>query len=441
MMKYISLFFIILFLAGCGGECKTAEDCPSKIAYQASCVDSECKYAPLPNMCGNMQCETGENECSCPQDCGQCTGRLGQYMVETCVNNECIPNVDPSLQNPIYDVNEARSAAGTFKIETVYNNPFNFKRDQFNIIVELIDPARGTTNHKIVSAILKGMVDKRTVQLVQEQIQRPIWENYPVEKKLILDMPTNQVEGQIQSPILELKIEYMIGGTSREATLQVRYRSELTYVKPNVQYPCPECDDGLSTTRDICGPQTNYFCVYEPVLGVCGNYICEAGENKCTCPQDCGPCVGSAGNYLNYACVKGECVGVVKSGVQVEENSIFDERRLGPIQLNNKYEFDNPFDIGEDKLKIIFSLYSIGDAGNLKIETIRLMEKNQLIAEKKVDKSLTTELTVEVPIASIMGVEEEKILTLGIWYAYDQNGQTRRGDFTKSLGKITLLKT
>ncbi|MBW3018651.1 hypothetical protein KY329_00500 [Candidatus Woesearchaeota archaeon] len=433
-MKYASLFFILLILVGCG-ECKTAADCPQKTAYQASCVDGDCQYVPLPNVCGNMQCEAGENKCTCPEDCGQCTGRVGQYMVQTCVGKECIPNVDPALQKPIADFAEARSAAGVFNVETIYNNPFNFKRNKFYFTAKLASAS--ATDIKIVEAVLKATTqDRRTIQLAQKRIDRQIWENYPVEESLILDIPTT--EGKLQSPTLELKIEYLSGSTLREATITVRLRTELDYVNPDIQYPCLDCDDNNPATSDICGP--NNFCIYEPIPGTCGNYICEAGENKCTCPKDCGPCTGSAGNYLDYACKESECVGVLKPGVQVAPNSIFDERRLGPIKLNNKYEFNNPFDVSTDKIKVVFSVYDIGDASNLKIETIRVMEQNQLVAEQQVNKALTNELTVEIPVTNIVGVEEEKTLSLSIWYTYDQNGE-RKGDFTKSLGRITLIKT
>ena len=41
--------------------------------------------------CGNGACETGENKCTCPTDCGSCSGRVGNEICQefSCVNSKC----------------------------------------------------------------------------------------------------------------------------------------------------------------------------------------------------------------------------------------------------------------------------------------------------------------------------------------------------------------
>ncbi len=48
----------------------------------------------------------------------------------------------------------------------------------------------------------------------------------------------------------------------------------------------------------------------------CGNKSCESGENKCTCPEDCGQCTGTyAGNACQqFTCVSDVCIPILKLG-------------------------------------------------------------------------------------------------------------------------------
>lgn len=55
-------------------------------------------------------------------------------------------------------------------------------------------------------------------------------------------------------------------------------------------------------------------CSSQESKSVCGNNNCEAGENKCNCPSDCGQCSGSAGTCLEYSCSNNQCVTQKISG-------------------------------------------------------------------------------------------------------------------------------
>ena len=56
----------------------------------------------------------------------------------------------------------------------------------------------------------------------------------------------------------------------------------------------PRCDFGVN---DI-----GFSCVKTAIADCCGNGGCDGTENKCTCPQDCGSCAGSAGKCQELFC-------------------------------------------------------------------------------------------------------------------------------------------
>ena len=48
----------------------------------------------------------------------------------------------------------------------------------------------------------------------------------------------------------------------------------------------------------------------EVIEPFCGDNTCDDNESQCSCPADCGECVGSKGTCLELSCVKGECIKV-----------------------------------------------------------------------------------------------------------------------------------
>ncbi|MEW6329313.1 MAG: choice-of-anchor X domain-containing protein [Candidatus Micrarchaeota archaeon] len=62
----------------------------------------------------------------------------------------------------------------------------------------------------------------------------------------------------------------------------------------------------------ICEGSENYSCSGD-CIPTCGNRICDPGEDKCSCPGDCGACSGAcAGPCGSLACTVDGCVCVVK---------------------------------------------------------------------------------------------------------------------------------
>lgn len=442
----LGILIVSLLLTACAKEgevCRTAADCKARNpqAFTAECIDRTCVYNPIPNVIGNSVCDSGETKCTAPQDCGQCSGNVpgSQYLTQSCYQDQCLADIMPAKVKPVYLSSEARSGGNTFRVQTTYNNPFNLKKDLFRIQVALTQSA--ASQHRIISAELNGITaDRRTVLLASKDINKPIWPGQSLTEDLILEYPTTELEGELRTLTLTIRYSYSTQTTSRESTFQVRYPSNFIYVNPNVQYPCPpSCDDGNRGTRDYCGPETNHFCKHDPLPGVCGNYICETGETQCSCPQDCGPCMGSVGTFVELTCRGSSCVGVLKPGMRQEPNSLFDERRLGPMQLTNTYTFNNPFNTAHDVFALNFDVYSMGDAQDLTIETIRLLDGSQIIAEQDVNQHISDTLSVEVSVPAQAQHETERNVNLGVWYRYTRADKQTRANYNKNLGRITFI--
>jgi len=443
----------LLILAGCRGECKTAADCTAKSsnAFTTACTDKKCVYTPIPNACGNRNCETGEDRGNCQQDCGPCKGKVigSQYMEYATVGDKCLEEVIPSLVKPIYSSADMSSGGDKFKIDTIYEQPFNLKKDTFDITVTLAEQGQNNRDERIITAELTATTkDKRTITLARRSINKYLWTaGSQIKEDLILEFPTAELEGELTNLILKIQYEYAIlqagKKTIKQGTLQNRYKEKFIFAKPTTTYQCPtNCDDKNPGTRDYCSAQTNYFCRHDPIPNACGNFICDGAENKCTCPQDCGVCGGGAGNFLDYTCQGAQCITILKTGVTIQPNTLFDDRSLGPVQLNNNYKFPTPFNIKTDKFQLDFKIYRIDPAvSGMKIQTVRLLEGQQQLAEQEVGKELSEDkpTTVTVTIPSITEPEEEHTINLGVWYSYTQSGQEKQGNFQKALGKITLI--
>jgi hypothetical protein len=456
-MKKRSLAFILsiallIVLSGCGGECKTAAECKGKptSAFTPACTDKKCVYTPIPNICGNNVCEKTEDKGNCEIDCGTCKGAVqgSKYLVYNKVGDKCLEDVTASSIKPIYSSVDIPSGGDKFKIDTLYSQPFNLKRDTFGITITLAEQGKDNRDEHIINAELTATTkDRRQITLARQDIDKYLWTTgSAIKEDIILDFPTVELEGELTNLILKLQYEYSYvqagKKTQKQGTLQNRYKETFVFVKPTSVYPCPaSCDDKNPGTRDYCGPQTNYFCKHEPIPNMCGNSKCDGAENKCTCPQDCGVCSGSAGAFLEFTCQGTNCATQLKAGATQQPSTLFDDRSLGPVQLNNNYKFKNPFNIKTDKFELDFKTYRVDPAvTGVKIDTIRILEGQEQMAEVQVDKELSEKITtVTVQIPSIVEPEEEHNPVLAVWYTYTQSGQEKQGSYQKPLGKITLI--
>jgi hypothetical protein len=449
---FASIFALLLLLAACGkAECKKDSDCV-KPHFTGSCDDKKCSYAPIPNECGNLECEPGnnENKCTCAEDCGECSGKSGKYLTQQCnAQDECVEDVPETSQKPISLTKELTTGGSKISVTSKFAQPFNLRKDQIELEFGLNVLSPTMRDLKVSRLELTGTTpDKRTVALADKSVEKTLFaEGSKAREWLILEHAAAEKDGELTNLNLKVYIDYtLVSGTTlapKSVTLNHPYSNlKFAWALPATSPGCPKnCDDGNPGTDDVCGPETNYFCEHRPKAGACGNGVCDANENKCTCPQDCGPCA-STGTYLASSCVGTNCVSQLKPGIAVQPQSIFDERELGAFTLQNTYRYNKPFNTKADKLVLELTLYAKkDDVSGIKIKDIRLLESAQEVAFLSANKELTSagqKETIEIAIPAGLP-EQERSLTLRVWYEYTQGGETKQADFSRPLGKMTLI--
>ena len=168
----------------------------------------------------------------------------------------------------------------------------------------------------------------------------------------------------------------------------------------------------------------------------CGNSKCDAAENACVCPADCGTCAGTYqlpdargklvnATYLEKRCVKSACVYSYSSDVQKEKD--FFNQFAGPGFTFNIYVgYLSPFDLSRSTFNITFSLkdYEVDKVKlPVKINEIRIMEGAQLIAQQAPGdlrfSSVGATQAIGVPVRYDATLPEEtKSLQVQIDYEY-----------------------
>lgn len=438
-----ALFFVVLvsvlvFIAGCEkGECKRADQCASREHYTAQCVEKKCVYEQkLADFCGESVC----------------VGSEGKYLVKECVKETqtCSSGIPESKVKLSSLVQELPSFGDKFKITTEFNQPFNVRKDRFKVTVVLAQQAASNSGYNVARAELVGTTaDKRTITLGEQEINRPLWAaTSEVAIPLILTFATSDFDGQLDNLVLKVYYSFVQSAGSQKITrnevLQNRYSTlKFVWARSKNPYPCPVCNEKGEYHTGVCNQQTG-FCEYSPIQNACGNTVCESGENKCSCSVDCGPCAGDVGMHTRRTCsIENTCVAVLKEGVAITPKSVFDDRNLGLFHLQNTYQYNSPFNTRMDKAVISINLYQLQpQVSGVKIEAIRLLEGAQQIAERVVNKDLSTvgsAVREEITIPAQALPEVDRNMLVAVWYQFVQNNAVQKGSFQKSLEKVTLL--
>jgi hypothetical protein len=442
-VKYILLVLLgllLLVLAGCSGECKQDTDC-SKAHFRSSCIDKSCVYSPIPNVCGNEICEVGENTCTCDVDCGFCEGNEG-ILVKQCINNQCILDIPQDILELKSFTKSLTNLGNQFKIDGTYGQPFNLKKDVFEVMLTLNAFGRDVTDIEVKKIIILGSLDKQQIELASRTINKHLLNK---EAQIVEQIPLNVISssesGTLTNVLLKIEYDYIAKGITKSTSIQHSLRGiTFSWVKPDITYSCPTCDDKNVGTRDVCNAGTNYFCEYIPLPDVCGNFVCDEGENKCTCATDCGSCEGNAGKYVKNQCLDNTCATISKE-FSAEPLSLFDDRNLNVFRLQNNYKFTKPFNIKKDKFVVDLNLFSTQEGvSSVKITKIRLLEGTKELGVLDANQVLGgTTVSLEIPVTDIGIAEDEKSVTLLIFYDYVQNSAVKQGNFNKALGKITFI--
>ncbi len=468
IITIISLFLLIL--AGCGGECKKDSDCVKK-CFEGSCQDKVCQYDPLPNCCGNNIKENTEdgkpgNECTCPLDYGQCSakGKSSQYIQYSCNadKTECNTDVKPSINVETQQITDTFSGTGSIKFSVVskINQPFNIDKDTFQMRIKLDQiPSTTTSNVRITGITITATNSKRqTVTLASKKIDRNLWDlGSETQEDIIFDEISSNEEEELKS--VKIKISYDYDYKSGSATTKKTGTAENTikldkfiYLNPSMTRACPgSCDDDNDATKDYCSKDTGFFCKHDPISGKCGNHECEAGENPCTCQEDCGKCEGDIGMYLEKSCYKDSCVAAKKEGVTEKEETVLDEIKTSSFKVTSKYTYYQPFNLKESELKAEFTLETKeDDFSSFRIKYIRVFESSKLLFEAKesdISKRFTSvgsSLEVKIkPDFTTASKEESKSITLEVGYEYEVQTTSgvdkKEGKKSKSLSKIDFI--
>lgn len=445
-------FFLLLFLLilivmpGCKkAECKTDSDC-LKPNFIGACMDSICVYSPVPGVCGNGLCEAGETKCNCPADCGICVGPSGPFEL-ACVGDLCLELIPESKVKPQISTDEISAGGDKLRITAEFNQPFNMLNDLFNLKISLSSPSDNNAGRRISRIVLLGERNRQVIPLAEKDVNRPLWPGFDINTGLIIDFPTADKSGDITNLELQVTYDYLTGTTamsSKSVVVKKKYAGvKLNWMKPSTPYPCPEiCDDGNPGTLGVCDASTRFFCEHRPVPGACGNYVCDAHENPCTCPADCGPCEGG-GRYTFFSCIGTSCVSQLRAGIVKETQSLFDDRKIAVFHLQNNYEYTSPFDVSSDRMKFNFNLYDKNaDVSNIKITAIRVFDGSNEIAAIEPGLVLAdagSSGVVELGMPLQAQSEIERSLSIKVWLDYTQAGSEKKTSYSKALGKIALL--
>lgn len=451
MKKILAIITILtlIFLAGCGED----KECPASCDDGNPCTTDtcsketgyECRHTPIPG---------------CTLECGvPCTGSAGAYMTMQCdpETKQCESAIKPGIEVETSSLtNEMLSMGNKFKIITTFVQPFNMNKDLFNIELSASQFGAGISDIKIKKVELSGTDSNRqTITLGEEIVNKYIWTTETtVEEDLRIDFATSADDLELSNIKLRVTYDYdqEFGGeiTSKTAAFEITLRGvSFIIINPTITQTCPaECNDNNPGTADVCSAETDYFCEHQPLPGKCGNFLCEPDENKCSCPEDCGPCTGEAGKYLTFICQENECRTMIKQGTIQEPISKIDDKNRNFYYLQNKYSFKNPFNVNTDKFVLEFSLYNKQDAvGTVTIKDVKILDQSTEVASASVGKTLAglgSTATVEVPVETFALYEEEKSLRIRVDTEYQfttsSGTELRKDSFTTPLERVTLIK-
>ena len=449
-----AMIVLALGLVACSENvCEVDTDC-QKDHFTGRCTNNNCTYTPIPNECGNDACESsaGENSCTCPSDCGVCEGSVpdAPSLTLTCDSTNTCESDLATQELQTHTSAGLRGAGDTFTIISTYNNPFNVRRDTLDMTLYISQPNAANSNHRITTIELAAeTLDRQTVILASETINKPLFgtgRDNAITHALKFDFPTSDIEDTLRT--IKMTINYAY--TSTTGTTQVQRTGqlinqlrnvELTYVVTGATYACPPCDDGNDGTADICDASTNYFCTHQPISGACGNFICDTGENSCTCATDCGTCERQT-TYLRYACEESACRASVKDDLSVTVERIFDPRPLSGFELSNTYTYNNPFDTTTDKINLELQLQETQpDVESVTITAVRVLQGTTIIGELEQQFALTqgTPTTIPVPLDPLAEPETDTVLSLRVEYTAVRGGTAQNSQFTKTLNRAVYL--
>jgi len=204
-----------------------------------------------------------------------------------------------------------------------------------------------------------------------------------------------------------------------------------------------ECEKAFDCEQKKCFTPSciNGKCDYNAIDNCCGNDICEKTENRCKCGEDCGPCSGKKGDFMEKKCINNECVYTVSSE-KLQKLVFSKDKDFGLFKIELMSQYDEPFVIGTSNFTVIMTLKDTDSrlVPPITFTQFRLFERDRLLGKGLTNlqfNSIGDSFGVVVPFDFSMQKSEEDIaVTLKIDYEYKMTTssgvQTYREDFVES---------
>ncbi len=431
-------FFVVfcvamLFFVACTPTpaCTTNKDCLSA-GQVGQCAQHTCVYTPL-----------AQQSCTTSQQCEK-NGYVSNCVQGTCAWN---PGIKHAAQIK-YFTDSVNSAGNVFAIATTFTQPFNIFQDRMSIKLELTQQQHTAIVVKRIELEGDDVTTKQRIVLASKITTKNFWQAGDVSREeLALDFPTSEQSGMFDNLLIRVTYTGMIDGRLQTNVFSTTLRNFVMNWQAITPTTClASCDDQTSGTTDVCSAETQYVCVHTPIVGACGNGVCDGAETMCSCATDCGPCQTVIGSYVERACtVNNTCTTRVKPSTTKKPFTVLDERSTSALKFSTRISYTQPYDTSTDTLLVDLTLFDKQpDITLVRITGVQLLEGQNLIAEQTITKTLTalgTRASIELHVKAQELPEIERWLTLAVTYEYarQKSSQPVKERFERQLGKITLL--
>lgn len=435
MKRKIVLLVFVVFLAilvSCTkSECSVSNDCETHLGSTVSCVNSVCVY----------QNSTPRAECQKNADC------VREGFEGRCTSGSCAFTEKPKLK---YGTSSERLHGVLLGFASTFNQKFNVAQDELSVKITLQEAVKDVENLRIKRIDVEGYdsVGRQSIILGSDRVDLPLWQvDDVVSAGVRLDFPSSESQGKFKDVILIVAYEYdavSFGGKDHRSDAVRVVLSRDSFEWFSVRPTSCVCDDKNPLTIDAC--DASFVCKHTQVQNVCGNFVCDRGENKCSCARDCGPCTAVLGSFVKEACVENSCVRVLSSSQ--EPKTVIEERSFTGFKLTMRMTYTRPFVAGKDLVHVEISLFDKeARISQLRITSVQLREGNVLLSEvalKKLLVSVGSKAILDLPLPSEKsGSQKDVSPVLVVNYEVTSNsgaGSTiEKSSFEKNLERISVV--